>query len=144
MIGYFQIVYFLYPKLTTCCFLCRKQSKKSTEETELWNLLNESELDDSESDDDLEDAITSESTGKRFRVGEKILSFEDEQHIEDVNFCSDEEDFAGFLEDDVMAPNFEFEPIITEDSYEDLLSPIDYFVKYVPELLFEDMVQYTN
>lgn len=35
-------------------------------------------------------------------------------------------------------------PVEYDDAFDDYFSPVDYFMKYVPELLFEDMVTYTN
>lgn len=44
----------------------------------------------------------------------------------------------------VKPPLFEFVPIICDEMFEDIPSPLDYFTKYVPESLFKDMVYYTN
>lgn len=133
-------------------------------------MLNESELDDS--DDDFGDFVSLEPrASKRFRVGEKVLAMEDEQFVEELCNDSDEE-FAGFSKDDLInnlcignicdqwkwtekenikwqhgsikTPTFDFEQIVSDDPFEDVLSPLNYFIKYVPDSLFDDMVHYTN
>lgn len=44
----------------------------------------------------------------------------------------------------IKKQSFEFERLENDDEFDDNFSPVNYFLKYVPESLFDDMVTYTN
>lgn len=154
-------------------FFCCIRTKNSTRNIEgIWDTFVDSELEDSDGDDDLEFEFEEH---KRIRVGNQILTLEDEQFIEN---CSEDEDFEGFSDTDIVMNvnmnnkeaqigvdrqwswtakddikwcagvikkrSFEFEPVENDDTIEDYFTPSTYFMKYVPEPLFDDMVKYTN
>lgn len=137
----------------------------------IWDNFIDSDIDNSDDDvDEVENGCEIQS--KRIRVGNAVLTFDDELFVEGD---SDEEDFQGFSNEELLTdheadsqvgvdhqwkwtakdeikwcggainkPCFEYEPVCCEDPIEDYFCPLTYFMRYVPEALFDDMVLYTN
>lgn len=124
----------------------------------------DSEIENSD-DDDEEPEFEEE---KRIRVGKQFLTPDEERFVED---CSGEEDCESELllnesiseragqvdpkwkwtakpdvkwgNGKVKKPNFGYEPLYN-DFVEEPCSPVDYFMRYIPDSLFDEMVTYTN
>lgn len=135
----------------------------------IWDNFIDSDIDDSDTDADDGESEWLQPQPKRVRVGKTVLTVEEEALIEDD---SDEEDFHGFhIEESNVAvhqssldhqwswtakdeikwsrhvfegKSFEFEQVNGDDPVEDYFSPLTYFMRYVPDRLFEDMATYTN
>lgn len=125
-------------------------------------MLGDSELEGSDVDDV---ECTFEEQQQHIRIGNTVLSLEEEQFVESD---SEEEDFEGWSTDKeasqngvdqwkwttkenvewckgiVNKQNFEYQQVDCEDTEDDYFSPATYFMKYIPESLFDDMVTYTN
>lgn len=101
---------------------------------------------------------------KRIRIGSAILTLDDEAFVES---SSDEEDFESEDLDEavsdvdrqfiwtaksdikwchsaIKSQSFPFERTENQDQEEEFFSPLTYFMRYIPESLFDDMVTYTN
>lgn len=83
-------------------------------------------------------------------MGSTFLTVEEEPFVEGD---SDEEDdrwkftekkdvkwSKGSIEEKI----FEYQQVDDDEATEEYFSPLTYFMKYVPELLFDDMVIFTN
>lgn len=127
-----------------------------------------------DSDDELDDGMNLRSRSKRYRIGEKILMAQDEKFVEDGCGLSDEsgdEEEAGISDEtkgkkhcgtssdqwrwtekanikwkraSIKTPNFKFVRTTSNEIFTEVPSPLTYFLKYVPDSLFDEMVQFTN
>ncbi|XP_037048670.1 piggyBac transposable element-derived protein 2-like, partial [Bradysia coprophila] len=133
----------------------------------IYDSFNDSEIECNDGDDDDDFEVELE---KRIRVGSQTLTIDDERFVEGE---SDDEDIEQLSDDDLLTNDnlpvanidewtwtakedikwhrgviqkqlFEFELVELDDLVDDYLSPVEYFIKYVPETVFDDMVTYTN
>lgn len=139
----------------------------------IWDNFTNSDIEDSDVDTDNVECEWNQPQPKRIRIGNDVLTLDDEPFVEGD---SDEEDFQGFSNEellmdtneavtqvgvehqwtwtvkndikwkkgDIKKPCFEFEQVENDDPVEDYFSPLTYFMRYIPEPLFDDMVKYTN
>ncbi|XP_037034395.1 piggyBac transposable element-derived protein 4-like [Bradysia coprophila] len=145
-----------------------KRTEKVAPE-DFCNLLVESELEDS---DDDEAECTFEQQSRRIRIGSQVLTLDEEQFVEDDSDEDDFEGWSSLdLLTNVNAAvtktgidqwkwtpkdkvkwgkgivnkhNFEYQQTDDDDADEEYWSPLEYFSKYIPESIFDDMVTYTN
>lgn len=134
-------------------------------------MLVDSELEDSDGDDV---ECRFEQQQQRFRVGKQVLTLDEEQFVESDSDEEDFEGFSNSdlsmnIKTNKEAPqsdadqwkwtskenvklcqgvlnkqNFEYQQTEYDDAEADYFQPATYFMKYVPESLFNDMVTYTN
>ncbi|XP_037037374.1 uncharacterized protein LOC119075089 [Bradysia coprophila] len=126
----------------------KKQSPSTTEG--IWDNFKDSDIEGSDDDDDFENNSEKSQT-KRIRAGNAFLSVEDEPFVEGE---SDEEDDNqwNFTEKkdvkwrhgSIQEKDFGYKRIYDDDTAEQYFSPLTYFMKYVPEVLLDEMVTFTN
>lgn len=131
-------------------FVCsvKKQSRAITEG--VWDNFNDSDIEGSDEDDDFGNDWEKSQT-KRIRVGNTFLSVEEEPFVEGD---SDEEDDnqwkftekkdAKWRRGAIAEKKFEYQQVDDDEATEEYFSPLTYFMKYVPELLLDEMVTFTN
>lgn len=156
-----------------CLFLSAKkpnsEPKRSVEG--LWDIFNNSEFEDSDDSSGVDDNVEFQfESHKRIRVGNQVLTPQEEQFVEDISETEDCEEIADSMNaklseakigleewkwtaktdikwrlGGIRKPNFELEQISNDDFLpDDSFSPASYFYKYVPESMFDEMVKYTN
>lgn len=157
----FEIILFIALLVILISHRIKKPSRIFTEG--IWNNFINSDIED-DSDGDNDDFEAESVQAKRIRVGSAVLTPDDEAFVES---SSDEEEFENddpddtFCEGDVgliwtaksdikwchgaiKSQCFPFERTEIYDSEEEYFSPLTYFMRYIPEPLFDDMVTYTN
>lgn len=134
-------------------------------------MLVDSELEDSD-DDEAECSFV--ELRRKIRIGSQLLTFDDEQFVEsdsddDFEGWSNSDLLTNVNANEVVSKtsidqwkwtskdkvkwckegvvnkqNFDYQDVDVNDMDEDYWSPLEYFLKYIPEALFDDMVEYTN
>lgn len=130
----------------------------------------DSDIDDSDGDADCLEDEPMQSSMKRIRIGSAVLTLEEEPLVEcssDDEILENEElpvalneavaqvgvdhQWTWTAKDDVKwcrgaikSQCFPYEQAETNDPVEDYFSPLTYFMRYIPESLFDDMVTFTN
>lgn len=133
----------------------------------IWNCFVDSDVDDSDGDVDDDESQLVMPVSKSIRVGNNVLTLDDEPFVEgdsddedleneqllvDSNDADADHQWKWTKKDSVKwcrgamkTPSFQFNSESDYDNaVEEYFSPLDYFTKYIPESLYDDMVVYTN
>lgn len=143
-------------------FVCFNRTKKPSRNVEgIYDTFDDSEIECSDGDDE-ECEVEPE---KRIRIGSQTLTIDEERFVEGESDDDDTEPVSNqrrtvdtkidgwkhtakenikWRKGVVNTPCFAFEPVEPDDFIEESHSPLEYFMKYVPERIFDDMVTYTN
>lgn len=121
-------------------------------EENVFDLLNDSEIEDLSSDED-EDQYIPHKVPQRVRVGTDYPHF-DEPSLIEVEECVEEEEahidittknLIRWSRSTFLPPDFEnWEETYNDVDNEELLSPLNYFYRYLPEHFFMETSTFTN